>query len=155
MALVERHLVAVKADRAKDAADFVTRSAKTEQTIEALQMIIPRLKSLAPRSAAAALVELAKIGKDNPIAAFVEVAATIDGDKLGVVVDKLQGLLDSLQASLVEDEQNEQSSAAAFAGLVNDLENTYDMLVKAHATASSNLEQAESKLSSQERFLEE
>jgi hypothetical protein len=36
MALVERHLVAVKADRAKDAADFVTRSAKTEQTIEAL-----------------------------------------------------------------------------------------------------------------------
>ena len=103
-------------------------------------MIIPKLKSLAPRSAAAALVELAKIGKDNPIAAFMEVAATIDGDKLAVVVDKLQGLLDSLEASVVEDAANEQASAAAFAGLINDLNKTYDMLSQAYATTASNLE---------------
>ena len=88
-------------------------------------MIIPKLKSLSPRSAAAALVELAKIGKSNPIAAFMEVAATIDADKLAVVVDKMQGLLDSLEASLVEDAANEKASAAAFGGLVNDLETTY------------------------------
>jgi hypothetical protein len=88
-------------------------------------MIIPKLKSLAPRSAAAALVELAKIGKSNPIAAFMEVAATIDGDKLAVVVDKMQELLDSMEASLVEDAANEEASKAAFGGLVNDLENTY------------------------------
>jgi hypothetical protein len=37
----------------------------------------------------------------------MEVAATIDGDKLAVVVEKLQGLLDSLQASLIEDTENE------------------------------------------------
>jgi len=89
-------------------------------------MIIPKLKSLSPRSAAAALVELAKIGKSNPIAAFMEVAATIDADKLAVVVDKMQGLLDSLEASLVEDAANEEASAASFAGLVHDLEKTYD-----------------------------
>jgi len=59
-------------------------------------MIIPRLKSLAPRSAAAALVELAKIGSTNPIAAFMEVAATIDGDKLAVVVEKMEELLESM-----------------------------------------------------------
>jgi len=40
-------------------------------------------------------------------------------------------------------------------GLVNDLESTANMLSTAHATATSNLEQAQSKLASQERFLEE
>ena len=111
-------------------------------------MIIPKLKALSPRSSASALAELAKIGKSNPIAAFMEVASTIDADKLAVVVDKMEKLLESLQASLVEDANNERESASSFAGLVNDLEGTHDMLVKAHATATSNLEQAESKLAS-------
>ena len=73
-------------------------------------MIIPRLRSLGPQSAATALAQLAKIGKSNPIASFMEVASTIDGDKLAVVVDKMEGLLESLQASLVEDSANEQAS---------------------------------------------
>ena len=85
----------------------------------------------------------------------MEVASTIDGDKLAVVIDKMEGLLESLQASLVEDSANEQASQAAFLGLVNDLQATADMLASAHATATSNLEQAESKLASTERFLEE
>jgi len=118
-------------------------------------MIIPRLRSLAPQTAATALAQLAKIGKQNPIASFMEVASTIDGDKLAVVIDKMEGLLESLQASLVEDSANEQASQASFLGLVNDLEATHTMLSNAHATATSNLEQAESKLASQERFLEE
>ena len=85
----------------------------------------------------------------------MEVASTIDPERLDVVVEKMQELLDSLEASLVEDAANEQASHAAFLGLVNDLEATSDMLSNAHATASSNLEQAVSKLASQERFLEE
>ena len=118
-------------------------------------MIILSLRSLGPQSAATALAQLAKIGKSNPIASFMEVASTIDGDKLAVVIDKMQGLLESLQASLVEDSANEQASQAAFLGLINDLAQTSEMLAAAHATATSNLEQAESKLASQERFLEE
>lgn len=155
MALVSAHEAQVRADRATDAAAFEARSEKTAQTIEALQMIIPKLQSLTPRSAAAALAQLAKIGKSNPIAAFMEVASTIDGDKLNVVIEKMRGLLTSLEASLVEDQANEEASQAAFLGLVNDLQTTGQMLASAHATATSNLEQAQSKLSSQERFLEE
>jgi len=34
-------------------------------------MILPKLRSLGPQSAAAALIELSKIGKSNPIAAFM------------------------------------------------------------------------------------
>jgi len=91
-------------------------------------MIIPRLRSLAPQTAATALAQLAKIGKQNPIASLMEVASTIDGDRLAVVIDKMEGLLESLQASLVEDTANEQASATAFAGLVHDLEATATML---------------------------
>lgn len=78
----------------------------------------------------------------------MEVASTIDGDKLKVVVDKMEELLESLQASLVEDSANEASSQASFLGLVNDLASTSAMLSSAHATATSNKEQAESKLAS-------
>jgi len=43
MALVSAHEAQVRADRATDAAAFEARSEKTAQTIEALQMIIPKL----------------------------------------------------------------------------------------------------------------
>ena len=73
-------------------------------------MIIPRLRSLAPQTAATALAQLAKIGNQNPIASFMEVASTIDGGRLAVVVEKMEELQDSLEASVVEDEANELTS---------------------------------------------
>jgi len=66
-------------------------------------MIIPKLQALGSVSPGMALVQLAKIGKSNPIAALMEVASTIDGDRLAKVVDKMTELLESMQASLVED----------------------------------------------------
>jgi len=54
----------------------------------------------------------------------MEVASTIDPERLDVVVDKMQQLLDSLEASLVEDADNEEAAIAAFHGLVNDLQST-------------------------------
>ena len=70
----------------------------------------------------------------------MEVASTIDGDKLGVVIEKMQGLLESLQASVVEDADNEQASQQAFVGLVNDLEVTLNEVSHALQTAQSDLE---------------
>ena len=40
----------------------------------------------------------------------MEVASTIDPERLHVVIDKMQELLESLEASLVEDEANEQNA---------------------------------------------
>lgn len=100
-------------------------------------------------------MQLAKIGKSNPIAALMEVASTIDADRLATVVEKMEELLESMQASLVEDAQNEKDAIAAYGGLMNDLEATFAMLTEAHTTSVSNREQAESKLASTERFLEE
>ena len=87
-------------------------------------MIIPRLSSLGSQDAATALINLSKIGKNNPIASFMEVASTIDPQRLDVVVEKMQQLLDSLEASLVEDADNEEAAIHQFHGLVNDLEST-------------------------------
>ena len=100
-------------------------------------------------------MQLAKIGASNPIAALMEVASTIDQDRLATVVEKMEELLESMQASLVEDAQNEKDAIAAYTGLMNDLEATHAMLNQAHTEAVSNREQAESKLASTERFLEE
>ena len=52
-------------------------------------MIIPKLRSLAPTTAATALMQLSKIGKTNPIASFMEVASTIDPDRLDTVIEKM------------------------------------------------------------------
>ena len=54
----------------------------------------------------------------------MEVASTIDPERLDVVVDKMEGLLESLEASLVEDKANEEAAVQQFHGLVNDLEST-------------------------------
>ena len=41
-------------------------------------MIIPKLKALGHVAPPTALIELAKIGKSNPIASLMEVASTLD-----------------------------------------------------------------------------
>ena len=70
----------------------------------------------------------------------MEVASTIDADRLATVVEKMEELLESMEASLVEDAANEEASKKSFAGLVHDLETTHGMLTAAHATAVSNRE---------------
>lgn len=66
-------------------------------------MILPKLNALGHVAPPTALMALAKIGKSNPIAALMEVASTIDADRLATVVEKMEELLESMQASLVED----------------------------------------------------
>ena len=65
----------------------------------------------------------------------MEVASTIDGGRLAVVVEKMQELQDSLEASVVEDEANEQTSQQNFVALVNDLEITLTEVQNALNTA--------------------
>ena len=56
MVLLTDRLETVRADREQDKKDFVARTKRQEETVEALQMILPKLKSLGPQSAAAALI---------------------------------------------------------------------------------------------------
>lgn len=67
---------------------------------------------------------MAKIGRSNPIAAFMEVASTINPELLANVIEKMKQLEESLSASLVEDAENEKAAESAFVKLVADIETT-------------------------------
>jgi chromosome segregation ATPase len=155
MVVVNDHLKLVKRDRKADANAYVNRVRNTEQTIEALDMILPKLAAIGSQSTAEVLVQLSKIGKSNPIAAFMQVASSIDKNKLGTVVEKMQELRDSLQASLEEDATQESNSGKSFKKLVSDLEKTYAGLGRSLAAARSNLAQAKTSLKNEERYLVE
>jgi len=85
-------------------------------------MILPRLKSLSPKTITMALTELSHIGKSNPIASFMEVASTLDEDLLIKVIVKMTELNDSLAASLEEDALAEVENEAKFNTLIFELE---------------------------------
>jgi chromosome segregation ATPase len=155
MVVVNDHLKLVKKDRKADEAAYASRVRNTEQTIEALDMILPKLAAIGSQSNAEVLVQLSKIGKSNPIAAFMQVASSIDKGKLGTVVEKMTELRNSLQASLEEDATAEGNSGKAFKKLVADLENTYAGLGRSLAAAQSNLGQAQTSLKNEERYLVE
>jgi len=155
MVVVNDHLKLVKKDRRADAQAYAARVRNTEQTIEALDMILPKLKAIGSQSNAEVLVQLSKIGKSNPIAAFMQVASSIDKNKLANVVEKMEELRNSLQASLEEDAQAETASKKGFKKLVADLENTYAGLGRSLAAAKSNLAQAQQSLKNEERYLVE
>lgn len=155
MVVVNDHLKLVKKDRKADKAAYANRVRNTEQTIEALDMILPKLASIGSQSNAEVLVQLSKIGKSNPIAAFMQVASSIDKNKLGTVVEKMTELRNSLQASLEEDANSEANAKKSFKKLIADLESTYAGLGRSLAAAQSNLKQAKQSLKNEERYLVE
>ena len=85
----------------------------------------------------------------------MQVASSIDKNKLGTVVETMEELRNSLQASLEEDAAAETSSKKGFKKLVQDLENTYAGLGRSLAAAKSNLAQAQQSLKNEERYLVE
>jgi len=97
----------VREDRRRDHEEWVARTERSEEVIEALELIIPKLQSLAPKDMMMALAELEKIGKSNPIGAFVQVASSLDPAMLKTVIDKMVELGESLRASVEEDRQHE------------------------------------------------
>lgn len=52
MTILNRRLVVVHADRVLDEASFALRMTKSGETVEALDLIIPKLGSLTPHAAA-------------------------------------------------------------------------------------------------------
>ena len=59
-------------------------------------MILHKLIALGHIEPPNALAELARIVKSNPIASLMEVAATLDTDRLNTVLEKMEELLESM-----------------------------------------------------------
>jgi len=145
----------VRADRVTDHDDYNFRVLRTEETIEALNMILPKLRSLSSQSMEMAFVELSKIGKSNPIGAFMQIASTIDEGMLKATIEKMEELLESLAASLEEDQIHEIQSQADYEMLLIEIAAVRDDVTVALDADRIELAEYEGKLANEERYLEE
>jgi len=95
--------------RAQRAAQFESRTAQHTGVVEALDLILDRLsQGSAGTTDEAAFAQLAKIGKSNPIGAFVQLAASLPQESWDNLKSKIQALRDATAASLVDDEDQER-----------------------------------------------
>lgn len=67
------------------------------------------------------MIELAKIGGNNPILALAQVASTFSKDRLDHVISKMEELRASLEASLIDDKENEQEAIAKYHALLAEI----------------------------------
>ena len=98
--------------RERDAADFQRRQQETPEVLAALELVIEKLGTIAPNTNDDNLVlaELSKIGNSNPILALVQVASTFSPEALQSVVNKMQELHNSIEASIEDDAREEQEA---------------------------------------------
>lgn len=148
--------VELRAAREQDAADFEARQRQSVEVVGALDLIIEKLTTIAPNGdSEAALVELAKIGSSNPILSLVQVAMTFSQEALDNVVNKMEDLRTSLEASIEDDKVNEQAAAGEFQVLLGEIESTRSKIGQALSEAQAQLRQTQAALSIQEQKLTE
>ncbi|EAR83960.2 trichocyst matrix protein, putative (macronuclear) [Tetrahymena thermophila SB210] len=168
LTLLSDRVSSIQDARSRDNEDFERRSQETEQVIEALNLIIEKVGSISPEtSEQEVFLQLAKIGKSNPILSLVSIASTFSQDSLDNVINKLSQLRESLSASLVEDGEAENRAIKEFNKLVSELHSTINSLnllisslnnelsqkQASHAFHTSRLNNAEEAISSSQELL--
>eukprot|EP01016_Furgasonia_blochmanni_P005165 TRINITY_DN11_c0_g1_i6.p2 TRINITY_DN11_c0_g1~~TRINITY_DN11_c0_g1_i6.p2 ORF type:complete len:382 (+),score=213.93 TRINITY_DN11_c0_g1_i6:73-1218(+) len=140
----------LREERQEDAAEFANRQGQTREVVAALDLIIPRLKSIqATGDEEEALIELGKIGRNNPISALVQVATALDQDALLLVIQKLETIRDSLVESLDEDAENEDESIEDYELLLGEIDAVRQNLESGRSQSQQELEEAQAQLNSQ------
>jgi chromosome segregation ATPase len=105
--------------RAKDAEAFKKFDFETEQVIDAVEVIIQKLSTITPDAEVlAALTQLNKIGKSNPILALMQVASTFSAEQLDNVINKLGEVNQSLVQALADARQAETQAQLDFEALM-------------------------------------
>jgi len=138
--------------RAFRAGQFVSRQAQHQSVVDALDLILERLNSVGAQGAndETTLLQLAKIGKSNPIAAFVQVAAALDPSSWENVRNKIQNLRDATAASMVDDEQHEREEIANHNNFLTEMNNLLTNLRNGLALDESELVEQKADLADQE-----
>ncbi|KAL4430208.1 hypothetical protein ABPG74_014767 [Tetrahymena malaccensis] len=169
LTLLSDRVSSIQDARSRDNEAFEKRSQETEQVIEALNLIIEKVGSISPEtSEQEVFLQLAKIGKSNPILSLVSIASTFSQDSLDNVINKLSQLRESLSASLVEDGEAENRAITEFNKLMSELHSTINSLnllisslnnelsqkQASHAFHTSRLNNAEETISSSQELLQ-
>lgn len=130
-----------------DVAAFHKRVEEHNQVLDALDIIIPKLESINQQaSQEAVFAELSKIGKSNPIAALVSIAATLDPAALANVVNKLKEIRNSVATSLENDRVHEEEANNNFNALVKEINDVREGQKKRLREDNEALAEAEAKL---------
>jgi len=148
--------------RKQDEESFASRISEQRAVVAALEQIIPELERLKPHGdVQAALIELARIGKTNPIGALLQVAMTLDPGALQRVVQHLNKLKESVTASIDQDIKDEENAKRNFDGQISkydeqrtELENQLSETRQELETANQNLKAQESRLANNQQELE-
>jgi septal ring factor EnvC (AmiA/AmiB activator) len=155
LVMLDEQEAAARAKRAQDSVDFFARQEQTKLVLDALEVIIPKLKAITPHTASEVFVELAKIGASNPIAALVEVASSLDGAAL----DRCIGLLEQLQvdftAFLDDDVEAEIQAQVNFDNLMIQIANLRKETKAKLAADNAELVEVTGPLANQRRRLAE
>jgi septal ring factor EnvC (AmiA/AmiB activator) len=126
----EQSIADAIAFRATRAGQFESRTLQHQSVVEALDLILEKLNAYGTQAASdeQVLLQLAKIGNSNPIAAFVQVAAALPAESWNNVLSKLSQLRDATAASLVEDAEQERLEIIGHQDLLTSLNHLLDSL---------------------------
>ena len=116
--MLDEQEVAARAKRAQDSKDFFARQEQTKLVLDALEVIIPKLRAITPHTASEVFIELAKLGSSNPIQALVEVASSLDGAALSKCIGLLEQLQIDFTAFLDDDVEAEIQATINFDNLM-------------------------------------
>lgn len=107
---------------------------------QALNLIVEKLNGIhAENSSEQVFAQLARIGSTNPILSLVSVASTFSQGSLDGVTGKLNGLIESINASLSEDASAENKAISDYSALAGELASTHGSLVTLRSNLSSEL----------------
>ena len=142
--------------RAQRAEQFESRKAHHKSVLEALDIILEKLKVVGAQALndETALLQLGKIGKANPIAAFIQVAATLSPEAWENVRNKLQSLRDATAASLADDDDQEAQEIQRHNAYIAKLNTLLTNLRSGLAQDEADLREQEADLAQQQIRLE-
>ena len=147
----------LESNHEQDAADYEQRVLDHTQVLEALDIILPKLEAITAQDSSpqAVFAELAKIGKSNPIAALVEVAASLDPEALANVLAKLQDIRNSVQGSLTSDKEHQDESETNYNNLLSEISNVRESQNRRIEEDTEALSEAQAKYEQQTKRKED
>ena len=155
LVMLDEQEAAARAKRAQDSKDFFARQEQTKLVLDALEVIIPKLRAITPHTASEVFVELAKLGASNPIAALVEVASSLDGAALAKCIGLLEQLQVNFTAFLDDDVEAEIQAQVNFDNLMIAIANLRAETKAKLAADRAELAEVQAALKNQKRRLKE
>jgi chaperonin cofactor prefoldin len=148
LAILNDRDLELDANRQADAEEFARRQQQAIDVAAALDLINEKLGTIEPNTNDdnLAMVELAKIGNSNPIAALIQVASTFSQESLTNVINKLTQLKEDLEASAVDDAREEQEAIAEYQTLKAEIQQTISQITNVLGELKVQLSQAQAAL---------